>query len=164
MSLNNIELTPHNLAGLYGDVLIESVTNTVPDKPRLKARHLGNNRKNITIIVNHETVPFLPDPELSFLTSILNACRLSLADIAIINFQQFNPNNLEESVDELSPKQVLLFGIDPLSIGLPIQFPQFQLQQFNQRTYHYAPALSDLENDKDLKQKLWANLKTLFGL
>lgn len=162
MSLNSIQITPYNLADMYADVLVENVTNTVPDTP--KSRHLGDNRQNITVIVNHESVPFLPDKELSFLSSILNACKLSLADIAIINFHNTDENKWEETLDHLSPKHVLLFGVTPLSIGLPIHFPQFQLQPFNKRTYLYGPTLSELENEKNLKQKLWMNLKTMFGL
>ena len=57
-----------------------------------------------------------------------------------------------------------MLGVDPLSTGLPINFPQFQLQLFDKRTYLYAPTLEDLEKDKTLKQRLWTCLKTMFEL
>jgi hypothetical protein len=161
MSLNNIQLHPHMLAGLYADVLMETDTNTIPDKQPPK--HLGNHQKNITIIVNYPHLPFLPDQDLNFLTNILNACRLSLADIAIINFYQ-SGGITEKELRDLSSKQVLLFGLDPTSIGLPVNFPQYQIQPFNKINYLHAPSLSELEKDKSLKQKLWLSLKTMFEL
>ena len=161
MSLNNIQLHPHMLAGLYANVLLENHANTIPDKQDLK--YLGNHGKNITIIVNHPNLPFLPDTELNFLTSILTACRLSLADIAITNLQQASKIS-EDDLKEISSKKVIMFGVEPAQIELPVHFPQYQLQPFNRITYLHVPALSELEKDKTLKQKLWMSLKTMFEL
>ena len=115
------------------------------------------------VIVQQSSVPFLPDEELSFLTNILSACNLSLADIAILNSNGLPVERLENAI-EADAKTVILFGIDPLSIGLPINFPFFQLQQFNKRMYLYSPPLSEIEKDKPLKMKLWNALKNLFGI
>jgi hypothetical protein len=161
MSLNNIELKPRMLADLYTNTLLETNTTTVPE--RVAPKYLGNNQKNIAIIVRNPSLSFLPDEELAFLVNILSACKLSLADIGIFNSSRMQPEELSDIIQKDS-KTILLFGIDPLSIGLPINFPQFQLQQFNKRMYLYSPALSELEIDKGLKMKLWTSLKTLFGI
>ena len=161
MSLNNIQLRPQMLADLYTNSLLQSNTTSVPETASVK--YLGKNQKKILIIVQHPSIPFLPDEELSFLTNILSACKLSLADIGIINSTGIAVEGLQKAI-ESDAKTVLLFGIDPLSIGLPINFPFFQLQQFNKRMYLYSPALSELERDKALKMKLWNSLKTLFGV
>jgi hypothetical protein len=163
MSLNQIQLTDQLLTSLYPDVLVESaITSSVPDYQPLK--YLGKNAKNIVLLVNHAAVPFLPDEELNFLTNILSACKLSLADVAIVNIYSFKENEVEQRIQPLEPKNVLLFGITPLSVDLPINFPQFQLQQFNKRTYLHSPGLQELANDKTLKLQLWNCLKNLFGL
>jgi hypothetical protein len=161
MSLNNIQLKSSLLADLYKDSLVETSTTPVPEKRQVK--YLGNNQKNIIVIVSHISVPFLPDEELSFLTNILAACKLSIADIGIINNSSIEQNNLQDLIDA-EAKNVLLFGVEPLSIGLPINFPAFQLQPFNSRTYVHAPALSQIESDKGLKTRLWTSLKTLFKI
>src|SRR2546423_1936414 len=160
MSLNHISLTPQLLANLYPNTLIETsavttetTTSTMPSHPLPK--FLGNNQKNILVLVFNDSAPFLPDNELAFLTSILSACKLSLADIAIMNCSSAEESSLQTAIRQLEAKHVLLFGIDPLSIGLPINFPHFQLQQFDKRTYLYSPAFSDLEKDKLLKTRLW---------
>jgi len=161
MSLNKIQLQAQMVASLYRNTLSDSGPAIVPDPQVVK--YLGENRKNIFLIVRHPSAPFLPDEELSFLTSILNACRLSLSDVAIINHSRVDLEELQSAIDR-DARNVILFGIDPLSIGLPINFPQFQLQQFDSRTYLYSPTLSELAFDKALKSKLWNALKTLFGI
>ena len=161
MSLNNIQLQPQLMADLYKHSLLQSSTTSVPDSPIVK--YLGKNQKNIMVIVQQPSVPFLKDEELSFLTSVLSACKLSIADIAILNCNGIPVESLEMAI-EADAKTVILFGIDPLSIGLPINFPFFQLQQFNKRMYLYSPSLEEIENDKALKIKLWNALKNLFGI
>lgn len=161
MSLNNIALTPSMLADLFPDSLIETNATTVPESHPVK--YLGNNQKNILVVVSNSAVPFLQDNELNFLTTILAACKLGIGDIAIVNHHTTNDTAIQNIINS-ETKNVLSFGVDPLSIGLPINFPQFQVQQFNKRTYLYAPALSEIENDKTLKSKLWNALKVLFGI
>jgi len=158
MSLNTIHLHHQLLADLYPDVLIETYARAVPEKESF--RFLGSNQKQILVLVENDTAPFLPDNELAFLTSVLSACKLSLADVAIVNLHSLQDK--ENITEKIESKNVLLFGIDPLLIGLPIVFPHFQLQQFNKRTYLCAPTLQQIENDKATKLKLWNSLKTLF--
>lgn len=161
MDLNHILLKPLMLADLYGSQLIETERAAPPAAPTLN--FLGKNKKNIVVLVDHDNAPILPDAELNFLTSILAACKLSLADIAIVNFHTADTALLKELMDQ-SARNVLLFDVSPLSIGLPINFPHFQVQSFNQRTYVCAPGLSAIEKDKGLKMQLWNGLKQLFGL
>ncbi len=161
MNINNIQLKPNLLADLYKDCLIDTNTKLPPEIQRLK--YLGNNQKNILIIVSHATVPFLPDGELNFLTNILAACKLSIADIGIINDFQASPEALQKLIQS-EGKNVLLFGVEPASIDLPINFPFYQLQKFAGKIYLSAPALEELERDKTAKQKLWISLKNLFEL
>ena len=79
------------------------------------------------MIVAHEKLPFLPDKELNFLTSILTACKLSLADIAIVNQYTNKQGNMQETLEKLEARQVLLFGVPP-----PVH-----------RTTHEFPSLPD---------------------
>src|SRR5215218_6626688 len=97
MSLNNIQLEPQLMADLYADCLIEDVATTVPEKAR--KIYLGQNKKKVLVVVSNESVPFLPDNELGFLTSVLTACKLSMADIAIVNSRRIDPGELATFID-----------------------------------------------------------------
>ena len=161
MGLNNIQLKPSMVADLYKNSLIETGGSVMPEANGIK--YLGSNQKNILVIVSHQSVRFLPDTELSFLTTVLTACNLSIADIGIINLFQNQINDIQNFVNA-EAKNILLFGVEPLSIGLPIHFPAFQLQAFNNRTYLHAPALLQIEQEKALKTRLWTSLKAMFRI
>ena len=161
MSLNKIYLKPRLLAELYSHSLIETSTTTMPESAPLN--NSGNNQKKNLVIVSHQHFSFLPDEEINFLTNVLAACKLSIEDVAIVNNYKIDQTHLQNIIHS-EAKNILLFGVQPFSIGLPINFPQFQLQQFNKRTYLHAPSLSQIENDKELKTKLWNALKTLFEI
>ena len=162
MDLNSIKLTPQLTAELYANTLVETTFDTIP-QPR-PIRYLGDNQKHILIVTANASVAFLTDNELAFLTNILTACKLSMADVAIINKEQYAVADYTEVLDFLQSKTVLLFGVDPLAFGLPINFPHFQLQTFHLHTYLYAPKLEEIEQDKNIKAQLWTALKTLFGI
>ena len=161
MSLNTIILDSKLLTDLYPDNLVETVTTTVPEKAF--QNYLGHNAKKNLVFVKHLSLPYLPDDELNFLTNILAACKLGMADIAIVNSARISPQQTETLI-ETEGRIILLFGIEPSEIGLPIHFPPFQLQQFNKRTYLHSPSLKDLDQNVELKKQLWNSLRKLFGL
>jgi len=142
-------------------------TPPVPGDPATAAPYktLGNHRRKITILVNAPGSPFLPDNQLSFLTKILEACRLNMGDVAIVNHASA-PVNITDLRAQLQPSVILLFGLEPTTIRLPINFPVFKLQPYDQCTYLSAPGLDLLVKTSDesklLKSKLWLCLKSLF--
>jgi hypothetical protein len=127
-------------------------------------KSLGGNQKNILIVVKNDTVVHLPDEELEFLTNILKACQLSLDAVAIVNTNNAPDEGYKEYAKKFSSKIVLLFGIEPVSFDLPVNFPEFQVQSLNNTTFLYSPSLLECRTDKLLKSKLWVCLQRIFGL
>jgi len=166
MSLNDIQLPVSTIAELYhlsliedNEVLVHAGTNTsAPDTHK----YLGDNKKNILIAVDYADVVFLPDEELSFLTKLLAACKLSLADVAIVNRNNHKEKNYKELVLTFKSRIVFLFGIEPASFGLPVSFPHFQIQPFSNATFLFAPTLDQCNKDALLKSKLWVCLRRIF--
>lgn len=118
-------------------------------------------------MINEANAAFIMEDDLVFLTNILKACNLSLADIAIINIAQ---QNLEYQAikKQLKTETILLFDVDPSAIKLPFLIPAFQLQKFDAFTIMVAPQLALLKKEgteaKLLKTKLWLSLKQIFNL
>lgn len=169
MSLNDIHLSPGNVVDLYKNILIEPVqsiarTETKQVQQNTTTTFLGNNKKQVVLIVNYEDAVHIPDAQLNFLTSILTACKLNLDDIAIINFARSIEKNSKELFKVVPAKSVLLFGVKTESLSLPISFPLFQVQFFDNIHYLSSPALDEIEKDKSLKGQLWTSLKKLFNL
>lgn len=162
MSLNKVQLPPQLIADLYKNSLVENHATAVPISTGFK--HLGSNHKNILIVVSDKEVAFLSDDDLNLLTSILNACKLSLADVVVTNLATQSFDDYHLLINYFEAKVVLLFGIEPSAFGLPIQFPPFQVQKFEEQTYLSTPPLSEIASDKTAKGRLWNGLKTIFGI
>lgn len=130
-------------------------------------KFLGNNRRKITILVNAPDNAFLPDDQLAFLTKILEACRMNIGDVAIVNLAS-TPAVISTLRQQLTPAFILLFGLEPAALRLPINFPTFKIQEYDGCTYLAAPLLEQLvrpgEESKLLKSKLWVSLKTMFNV
>ena len=161
MSLNNISLQPQLIADLYESSLIERAT--LPSLQQ-SIKFFGKNEKNVLILVSKDKVAYLEEEELNFLSSILLACKLSQADVALINLKNFGDTNYHFLIDQLKSKKIILFDVEAQTIDLPFNFPKFQLQQFDQATYLSAPSLKEIQKEKTLKTELWTCLKNLFGL
>jgi hypothetical protein len=175
MSINNIELPTQAIADLYTTSLVaaESASKNSLIKEEAASisapvasawKYLGNNQRKILIIVNTAEAVHLPDGELSFLTGILTACTLSVADVAILNLHNHPTAVFKEITNHFNSKNVILFGTEPATFGLPMSFPHYQIQAFMGAYYLYAPTLSELENNKAEKMKLWGCLKKMFGI
>jgi hypothetical protein len=179
MSLNNIQLNPSLLADMYRTSLVEAketvrgtkekqapaAIETNDKEPKAAIwKYLGEYKKNILIVVRYKEVPYLPNERLNFLTSVLSACKLNLGDVAIFNTAN-GPSALYKDLQEkFKSNFTILLGLSPEELEMPLSFPEFQVQAFNNCIFLHAPVLEVLETDKVLKSKLWVCLKKMFGV
>lgn len=164
MSLDNIQLTPFLVQHLYKKTLVEldAVKPAAPAPKDNPILFLGNNEKNILIVVDEKEAAFLPDDDLKLLVGILTACKISLADVALVNYNKNKKLDYDKLLQDFTPEFILLFGIGPASLNFPLHFPNFQLQQYNHQTYLSAPTLSVLAAQVDQKKQLWTCLQKYF--
>ncbi|MFN3300673.1 MAG: hypothetical protein ACK41Z_10825, partial [Sediminibacterium sp.] len=138
-----------------------------PAKERPEKWFLGNNGKNIVILVHEPEAAFLNEESLDFLTKILGACKLNMGDVAVINIARYLAN-FAEIKQELNPSSCLLFNVSAAMIKLPFTVPNYQVQQYGGCTFLMAPSLLQYYGDsgdaKLEKTKLWVSLKSLFNL
>jgi hypothetical protein len=179
MSLNNIKLDPFLLAEMYKDVLVEDhdLNQQQNDSNQKKKqlvetqtnteknwKYLGDYKRNILVIVHYDHAVFIPDAPLNFLTTILSACKLSLADVAILNLANAPARVYKDVREKFKSKVTILVGITPQQFEMPINFPEFQVQSFDNCTFLAATTIEQMENDKLLKSKLWVSLRKIFGV
>ncbi len=184
MSFEKIQLPHFLIASLYKDCLVElenikeEVVNTnaesLPSDSEDVAinythniKYLGQNQKNIIVIVNDPEAAVINDSDLAFLTNVLKACSLSMSDIAIINThdQEISFSVIKEQLDA---EKLLLFDVEPASINLPFSIPFFQVQKYAGSTIISAPAFAiinqPMQQSRLLKSQLWVSLKLLFNI
>jgi hypothetical protein len=126
---------------------------------------LGGNRKKVSIVVGYPGRAYLPDDSLQFLTAILQACKLTLDDVAIINHygQDFSFKHLQETFD---CHFLLIFGVDETQLSLP-PTSHFLITNIENCRLITAPALDAMNHPSEaaklLKSKLWLCLKQVFN-
>lgn len=164
MSLNNIQLSPIVLQELFKMTLIDiKPEQQTAQKTSSKGfATLGNNRRHILIVVASDNTLYLPDEQLKLLMDILTACHLTMEDVAILNIKKNKSVTYKNVSSELKSEKVILFGVAPAEIELPIDFPHYQVQPYNKQVYLTSPSLSQIQDDKLEKMKLWNCLKQIF--
>ena len=166
MSLDNIQLPPIVLQDLFKHSLIDLKNEQALEENTIVKGFstLGNNRMHILILVDSGESLYLPDDQLNFLLGILAACNLTMDDVAILNVKKNKPVTYKTITSELKPEKIFLFGVAPGQIELPVDFPNYQIQPYNNQTYLTAPPLSQFQDNKTEKTKLWNCLKQIFAI
>lgn len=163
MSLNNIQLISETCKTLFKSNLVQILETDGEEKQSVetKIECLGENGQRIFFLVNDDSSRFLGNEEMEMLIKLLSACKLTVADIALVNFH-FNPLNYQMISENFESKKILLFGVSTTQLNLPFTIPFFQIQSFHNQLYVAAPQLKDFLNNKELKKELWACLQKLF--
>ena len=159
------------LAELFGNSLVSVDELKAPlakdDLVKNKKLYLGDYKKKIVIITSDNNNMYVSDESLEFLSGVLNACKLNLADIALINFNNTAVNFLDLK-KEMQPEFLLLFGVTALQIELPFTLPDYQVQNYSNCKIVTAPLLTELnkqtQQSKTEKIKLWKSLQKMFNL
>lgn len=166
MSLDKIHLSAPVFHNLYSKSLYEfEADKSSPEMVESRSiSFLGTNERKIAFLVNAADSIYLPDDELNFLLGILSACKLSMADIALVNVSKNPGLSYNDLREQLSAEKIFLFGLSADLLNLPLQFPEYQVQAYNNQVYLVSGSLASLQKNKSEKMKLWNCLKTIFSL
>jgi hypothetical protein len=130
-------------------------------------KSLGEHHKKITVIVNDPNSVHLNEMDFILLTSILNACRLTIADIALINIGK-QPAGLHQILQELPSTLVLSFAVDATQLKVKLPSTLYKVTQLGETKILFSNALSTMQGTgveaKQEKAKLWTVLKKIFEL
>jgi hypothetical protein len=165
-SLNDLVLSDQLIAALYAHVLVEPQALPGGTKATLSPpavlKFLGKNDRHVIILVAHDQHTFLPEEELAFLTRILQACQMNIADAAIVNTAK--QPEWYNSLNQLTPQKIISFGVQHPSKDLSL----FSSENVDNILWLTAPPLfefiRDTEQSKVLKTKLWSCLKDVFQI
>lgn len=177
MSLNSIRLSQRQIADLYPETLVLTADNytgeesashpETPVQPEPPIQFLGRNNRNLVILVSYPDTLHITEPSLEFLSFVLKACQLTLADVAIVNMARQNPDILQLQ-RELAPRHLVCFGLPDPVVGLPAGSPILTPQRMQDFQMMIAPSLEELNQQteavKPLKRQLWEGLKTMLGI
>jgi len=167
------QLPPFMIADLYKNALTiieEENKSTTKEKITNNTdtlNFLGENNKKITILVAEENTLHLQEDSYHFITNILAACKLNMADVAIVNCEQpsITWNEIQQT---LTPTICIVFGNILSKINFTHTLNLYQPQTFHQTTFLLSAALPMLkpstQEAKLEKSKLWICLKKMFNV
>jgi DNA polymerase III psi subunit len=166
MGFENFKLPTALVPELYGDVLIGSAQPEALQEANQERAFaaLGNNEKNVLLLVNDPQSVFVGETDLAFLTGIINACQLNLSDISIVNTASYTSVDYNKLWKQFNPSTMICFGIQAESIQLKSSIQLFQVQKIGIVNILLAPSLSELASQVEYKKKLWHQLKTIFRI
>ncbi|MDQ0105922.1 hypothetical protein SAMN05660909_01577 [Chitinophaga terrae (ex Kim and Jung 2007)] len=165
MSLEQIDLDPYFLAKIFTQPIIpgERPAAAATEKVVPQVKYLGENQKNIAIFIKNENEAYLNEELFNLLTNILNACKLSMQDVSLINIAHYPGLEFSDWQKAINIRQAVCFGISPEQIGLT-DIPTYQLVAVNNTTLIFSDSLVEIGADKALKARLWNGLKQLLGI
>ena len=166
MSLDNIQLPAFVIQDLFRKNLVDINSNEKKEAIAGGEEPIffGGNKQHIILLVNNPDAVFVTDQQLTFLSGILAACKLTLEDVGLINIAAIPTISYKTILNSFKPRIVIMFGISPDVIELPFVIPLFQKQSYNNQVYLAVPSLNELENNKELKRNLWTVLQQIFSL
>ena len=165
MGFETIQLTGQQIEELYSSHIV-IIEKTGQQKPETSVKTVGTgitgkNKKQFVWVVNEADYPFLSDEDFQFLSKVVNACKMNMDDIALVNIAQ-NKMDFEKTVAELQPKILIISFLD--RNWIPVKNETYTLQQEENFQLYITEELQVIRNDKVKKSKLWLALKQMLGL
>jgi hypothetical protein len=138
------------------------------EKPKVEStpKILGNYHRKVLVLVHDAAAVHCNDADFELLTKILSAIKLTINEIALVNLAHFSGDYFALAGGD-PPVVAIFLGIEPADRGVPMRFPQFQVQPWGKTTFLYAPSLAEMNGNSaqqlEWKKSLWSALKRIFG-
>lgn len=124
---------------------------------------LGNNPQGVVLLVRLPPEQFQKLPRNVFLNKLLQAIKLVMADVVLVNVEGPYPVALQNLRKEIAATHILAFGKNLLDVTVrntqiyePVQFPAVGL------AYLAGAEVEMIEYDVSLKKRLWGGLQRMF--
>ncbi len=148
----------NNEEGAAPEEVIEALTNF---------KYLGDHHKKIVVLVSDPASVYLNEADFILLTSILNACRLTIADIALVNLGN-QKAGLHQILNLLPSKLVIAFELDSKALKIKLPTQLYKVIPLGENNLLFSKSLASMQGTdiaaKQEKAKLWAVLKQIFQL
>ncbi len=162
MSLKQLSLDPFLLAQLYKAPVIPSEKTGSPATGS-SVKFLGNNSRHITLLINNKEQTWLPEELFSLLTRILQACGLSMDDVALVNVAFLSKNDLPDILEPLRPEKLILFGSSLVEwTDEPLE--KNKIGKLKGCPCLFSDSLQELHDNAQAKKVFWKTLQQFFEL
>lgn len=123
-------------------------------------RSLGNNKRNILILVNDAENEVSDEAGKELLRKIVKSVNLTANDFALLNYSGYKHTSLEKLKSHFASVIVFAFGVSAAELGLNTQ-PENTIVTHEGTRLIFSAELKKLEADANAKKLLWSCLKQL---
>ncbi|HKG07496.1 MAG TPA: hypothetical protein VKB19_13595 [Pedobacter sp.] len=127
---------------------------------RPEFKFLGNNKRNILILVNDEQNEVSDEKGRELLRKIVKSMNLTANDFALLNYANYKSTSLAQLNTHFSCTLVFAFGVTPLHLGLN-DHPENTVVNEGAVKLIFSAELKTLEADQQAKKVLWGSLQQL---
>ena len=162
--MEKIHLSRETLSELYKNnlVLVGDQSDKPTAHPERNFIYKGGNRKNILWLHEEPEHPYLSDEDHEMVTKILEACKLSWQDIALINL--FGKHEIISTIRSEIKPDFIIFSLPEKKQILDMPGDLYDISDLEGVKMLCTDSLNSIREDKNLKIRLWHSLKQLFGL
>lgn len=120
---------------------------------------VGDFKKQILFIVENPGKEVLPADHYQLLKNIMDAVKLGISDVAIVNVYNLNVHNLERVLKGYDYKILISFGVDSVVDKNAVPY---KITRQEKNITLLVDELGSLSADVGRKKRLWENLQQLF--
>jgi len=126
----------------------------------LQFKFLGNNKRNILILVNDAQNDVSDENGRELLRKIVKSVNLTANDFALLNYSSYSTVTFDQLKQYFSPVVVFSFGVIAAQLGLGSR-PENTIVNEGSVRLIFSGELKDLDKDQNAKKVLWGSLKLL---
>ncbi|MBU3714903.1 MAG: hypothetical protein FGM46_08135 [Ferruginibacter sp.] len=166
MSLDDFQLPMALIPGLYQNCFVDiGNADSVQTKPETNERvTLGKNEKKILLMVNDSESLHLNEKDFQFLSGILNACKLNMNDVALLNANNYKKTDFTSIKAFLNPLFLIVFGLTNQYCKPNIESDNYEVRLMDNFSFLSTPSLRLISENTEEKKMLWSALKKLFAI
>jgi len=136
----------------------EPIITLVKEQPEFK--FLGNNNRNILILVYDDQNDVSDEKGRELLRKIVKSINLTANDFALLNYAKYKQTSYEQLKARFSSVIVFAFGVSPEQLGLKHQSQNAVVNEGTVKLI-FSSTLQQLDEDPNGKKVLWGSLKQL---
>ncbi|SMC68573.1 hypothetical protein [Pedobacter nyackensis] len=123
-------------------------------------KFLGNNKRNILILVNDEQNEVSDEAGRELLRKIVKSVNLTANDFALLNYAKYKGTGFKQLQDYFSCTLVFAFGVTPAALSLS-GYPENSIVQEGAVRMIFSAELKALDQHPGGKKALWGSLQNL---
>jgi DNA polymerase III psi subunit len=165
-----------NEPGVQYDVVVNAVADSAtsadknrvaePDVPEpvafpIQFKYLGNNKRNILILVNDEQNEVSDEAGRELLRKIVKSVNLTANDFALLNYAKYKGTGFRQLLEHFSCNLVFSFGVTPVHLSMESPHPEYSIVLEGTVRMIFSAELKTLDQNPAAKKVLWGSLQSL---